>query len=76
MTNYYFLPLRNNSIFRDFQSPNEQQAYNLLLDGTPFGAGAKKMTEEFAEMQGKYIGEFKYEAQAPGVFHFTVYFWV
>lgn len=64
----------NNRIYRDSPSENEKKAYDLLHNETPFGSGAQKMTEEFQEMQGKIVGAFGYEAQATGVYHFTVYF--
>ncbi|KAG8168360.1 hypothetical protein KVR01_001109 [Diaporthe batatas] len=68
------LESENLLIFRDTISENEKKAYDLLHTETPFGSGAQKMTEEFQEMQGKVVGGFGYEAQAAGVFHFTVYF--
>ncbi|KAJ0120710.1 hypothetical protein J7T55_015442 [Diaporthe amygdali] len=63
-------------IFRNHHSDEKEETYNLLHDNTPFGAGAQKMIDEFAEMQGKYIVAFGYEAQASGVFVFTIYFWI
>lgn len=63
-------------MFRDHHSDNEEEAYDLLHDETPFGAGAQKMIDEFAEMQGKEVEAFGYDAQAPEVFHFTIYFWI
>lgn len=65
----------NNRIYRDNHTENERKAYDLLHNETPFGSGAQKMTEEFQEMQVKIVGAFGYEAQATGVFHFTVYIW-
>lgn len=46
----------------------------MLHIDTPFGSGAQKMTDEFAEMQGKEVEAFWYDALAPGVFDFTIYF--
>ncbi|KAG6358941.1 hypothetical protein INS49_012461 [Diaporthe citri] len=63
-------------IFRNYHSENEGKAYDILHNETPFGSGAQKMTDEFAEMQDKEVEAFWYEAQAPGVFHFTIYFFI
>lgn len=32
------------------------------------------MIDEFAEMQGKKVEAFGYDAKASGAFHFTIYF--
>ncbi|KAK7716762.1 hypothetical protein SLS63_010965 [Diaporthe eres] len=63
-------------IFRNYHTENEEKAYDLLHNETPFGNGAQKMTDEFAEMQGKEVEAFWYEARSPGVFHFTIYFYI
>lgn len=66
----------HNRINRNYHTENEGKAYDLLHNEVPFGIGAQKMTEEFEEMQGKEVEAFWYEAQAPGVFHFTIYFYI
>lgn len=63
----------HNRVLRNYGSENEGKAYDLLHDETPFGSGAQKMVDEFAEMQGKEVDAFGYEALAPGVFHFSIY---
>ncbi|KKY39662.1 hypothetical protein UCDDA912_g00366 [Diaporthe ampelina] len=63
-------------VLRDHHSDEEEEAYDLLHDGTAFGAGAQKMIDEFEEMHGKNVEAFGYNAQAPSVFHFAVYFWI
>lgn len=65
---------RHNRILRNYHSENEGKAYEMLHIDTPFGSGAQKMTDEFAEMQGKEVEAFWYDALAPGVFDFTIYF--
>lgn len=67
-------PPRHNRVLRNYGSENESKAYDLLHNETPFGSGAQKMTEEFAEMQGKNVEGFSYEAKASGVFHFSIFF--
>lgn len=65
---------RHNRVLRNYSSENESKAYDLLHNETPFGSGAQKMTEEFAEMQGKNVEGFSYGAKASGVFHFSIFF--
>lgn len=63
-------------VFRNHHSDDEEEAYNLIHDETPFGAGAQKMIDENEAMHGKEVEAFGYDLLPSGVFHFTVYFYI
>lgn len=54
---------------------NEERAYNLLLNGCPFPAGAKKMLAEYAEFSNRQLGNFEIKWSGGSSFNFFVYFY-